>query len=88
MTDHCDHRVNAYALKDTDLCSEEQTGTVIMFLIVLCTYPLISLCSDMNEEPDNLVLSRLLIGFRSEVYELLVTSWCECVHQGFEPVRG
>jgi hypothetical protein len=32
MTDHCDHRVNAYALEDTDLCSEQQTGTVIMFL--------------------------------------------------------
>jgi hypothetical protein len=41
----------------------------------------------MNEEPDNFVLSRLLIGFRSELYELLVTSWCECVDKGFEPVR-
>ena len=42
----------------------------------------------MNEEPDNFVVfSQLLADFRSELYKLLGTSWCECVHQGFEPAR-
>ena len=42
----------------------------------------------MNEEPDNFVVfSQLLADFRSELYKLLGTSWSECVHSGFDPVR-
>jgi hypothetical protein len=41
----------------------------------------------MNEEPNNFVFSRLLTDFRNKLYELLGASWCQCVHQGFEPVR-
>jgi hypothetical protein len=31
--------------------------------------------------------SRLLTDFRAEVYELLGSSWCRGVHQGFEQAR-
>jgi hypothetical protein len=41
----------------------------------------------MNEEPDNFVFSRLLTSFQAELYELMGTSWCQCVRQGFEPHR-
>jgi hypothetical protein len=41
----------------------------------------------MNEEPDNFVFSQLLTGFVDELHELLGTSWCECIRQGFEQHR-
>jgi hypothetical protein len=41
----------------------------------------------MNEEPNNFVFSRLLTSFQAELYELMGTSWCQCVRQGFEPHR-
>jgi hypothetical protein len=41
----------------------------------------------MNEEPDNFGFSRLLTSFTDELHELLGTSWCECVRQGFDQHR-
>jgi hypothetical protein len=38
-------------------------------------------------ERNILVFSKLLTNFRSELYELLGTSWCACVHQGFDQHR-
>jgi hypothetical protein len=41
----------------------------------------------MNEPPNNFVFQSLISGFRDELYELLGSSWCECVHQGFDQHR-
>jgi hypothetical protein len=41
----------------------------------------------MNEEPNNVVFGQLLTSFTDELHELIGSSWCECVHRGFDQHR-
>jgi hypothetical protein len=34
-----------------------------------------------------LLFNQLLTNFRDQLYELMGTSWCACVHQGFDQHR-